>query len=184
MDNKLQSADTPPASNVSALVRAALFVSDIEASTTFYRDILGLTVSYWDGPLDHPAVPALIGVGATDSTRARILQVPGPSFGMIGLFEVTPRPARVRKRAEGVNVGEAVLVFYCADLDPLVARLTAAGHRILCPPTFLQVSPTRGQREMTCADPDGILVNVIERDDRLSASRDDRLPVSRDNRLA
>jgi hypothetical protein len=61
-----------------------------------------------------------------------------------------------------------VLVFYAASLDPIVARLNAGGHGVLCAPTFLQVSPTRGQREMTCLDPDGIAVNLIERDERLA----------------
>jgi len=150
---------------VSPLVRAALFVRDIERSAAFYRDVLGLEVVYYEGVLDHPAARTLIGVAPDATVRARIVQVPGPSFGMVGLFEVTPTPPAVAKRGEGVNLGEAVLVFYRMDLDGVVARLEAGGHRILCPPTFLQVTPTRGQREMTCADPDGILVNLIERDE-------------------
>jgi len=153
---------------VSALVRAALIVADLDRSIVFYRDVLGLPAIYFDGELAHAAVPKLLGIPADARVRARIVQAEGPPFGMVGLFEVTPAPPRVAKRADGVNVGEAVLVFYAADLDPIVARLTAGGHRILCPPTFLRVTPTRGQREMTCADPDGVLVNLIERDERLA----------------
>jgi catechol 2,3-dioxygenase-like lactoylglutathione lyase family enzyme len=149
------------------MVRAAIFVRDIDRSAAFYGGVLGMDVTYWEGPLAHPAVPLLLGTSPEASVRARIVQVPGPSFGMVGLFEVTPPPPAVAKRADGVNLGEAVLVFYSADLDPITQRLTAGNHRILCPPTFLQVSPTRGQREMTCADPDGFLVNLIERDERL-----------------
>lgn len=150
------------------MVRTALFVRDIERGAAFYGGVLGMEVTYWEGPLSHPAVPHLIGTDPAASVRARIVQVPGPSFGMVGLFEVTPPPPAVAKRADGVNLGEAVLVFYCADLDVVMARLEAGGHRVLCPPMFLQVSPTRGQREMTCADPDGFLVNLIERDERLA----------------
>ena len=154
--------------SVSHLVRAALFVRDIERAADFYRDVLGLTVTYWEGALNHPAALPLIGADPSAKLRARIIQPPGPSFGMVGLFELTPPPPAVLKREDGVNLGEAVLVFYAADLDPIVARLEAGGHRILCPPMFLQVTPERGQREMTCADPDGFLVNLIERDDRLA----------------
>lgn len=152
----------------SALVRAALFVSDLDRSTAFYRDVLGLPVTYFEGELAHEAVPKLLGIPEDARVRARIVQAEGPPFGMVGLFEVTPPPPAVAKRADGVNVGEAVLVFYAANLDPIVERLKAGGHHILCPPTFLQVTPTRGQREMTCADPDGFLVNLIERDERLA----------------
>lgn len=152
---------------VSHLVRAALFVRNIERAAAFYEGVLGLTVTYWQGDLAHPAALALVGAQPDQTLRARIVQVPGPSFGMIGLFELTPPPPAVLKREDGVSLGEAVLVFYAADLDPIVARLEAGGHRILCPPTYLQVTPERGQREMTCADPDGFLVNLIEREDRL-----------------
>lgn len=152
---------------VSHMVRAALFVRDLDRSTAFYRDVLGLSVTYWEGALDHPAVALLLGTDPAQSVRARIVQAEGPSFGMVGLFEVTPPLPQVAKRPGRVNLGEAVLVFYCPSLDPILARLEAGGHPIPCPPVHLQVTPTRGQREMICADPDGVLVNLIERDDRL-----------------
>ena len=154
-------------SSVSALVRAALIVGDLDRSSAFYRDLLGLSEVYFDGDLTDPAATRLLGVRPDHKVRARIFQAPGPSFGMVGLFEVTPRPAPVEKRNDGANVGEAILVFYAADLDLLVERLEAGGHTIICPPIHLQVTPTSGQREMTCADPDGVLVNLIESDKRI-----------------
>lgn len=158
------------ADGVSALVRAALFVRSIERSTAFYRDVLGLAVTYWEGPLEHPAAAALVGAPAGSLVAARILKAAGPSFGMVGLFEVRPAPPALPPPApgEGIRLGEAVLVFYAPDLDPIVARLEAGGHPMLCPPTFLQVTPGRGQREMTCRDPDGFAVNLIERAERLA----------------
>lgn len=155
-------------SGVGHLVRAALFVSDVERSTRFYRDVLGLTEIYFEGPLAHPAVTRLLGLEPGRSVRARILKPPGPAFGMVGLFDVDPSQPRVEKLRGSVATGEAVLVFYAAALDPIVERLHEGGHAILCPPTYLQVTPERGQREMTCADPDGVLVNLIERNEWLA----------------
>jgi catechol 2,3-dioxygenase-like lactoylglutathione lyase family enzyme len=163
--------DTDPKFAVSAMVRAALIVADLERSTAFYRDLLQLSEVYFDGDLTHDAVPRLLGITSDQKVRARILKAPGPSFGMVGLFEITPPPARLQKCTQGVHLGEAVLVFYAADLDPIVKRLEAGGHPIICPPIHLQVSATIGQREMTCADPDGVLINLIESEERANQSR-------------
>jgi predicted enzyme related to lactoylglutathione lyase len=61
-------------------------------------------------------------------------------------------------------VGEAVLVFYCDDVHEVHRKLVAAGHTVICPPTHLQVTANKGQPEMVFMDPDGVLVNLIQRD--------------------
>ncbi len=150
---------------ISPMIRTALFVSDLERSTQFYRDVLGLASVYWEGELAGRSLERLLGRPAGTQCRARILQSGDSGVGMVGLFELTqPAPASVDKPDAGANIGEACLVYYCSDLDELMRRLQAGGYRVVCPPIPLEHQGRVKQREMTCADPDGVLVNLIEWD--------------------
>jgi catechol 2,3-dioxygenase-like lactoylglutathione lyase family enzyme len=149
--------------DVSRLVRTALFVSDLDRSLAFYRDLLGLDEVFFQGTFTGPVLGRLLGLPANAQVRACILKAEGPAFGMIGLFEVRGRGRpRVRKQRGTVNVGEAVLVFYAARLDPIVARLRAGGYTIISEPVNL----TPRWREMTCYGPDDVMINLIEREHR------------------
>ena len=158
---------------VSPMVRTALFVRDLQKSAAFYYDMFELEEVYAEGALTHATAAKLLGMPPETNLRYKILRAAGLNKGMVGLFELTnPAPPPVSKREDGCNAGEACLVFYCADLDVVHDRLIAAGHIVLCPPLHLEVEieagaiqvDQRGQREMTFRDPDGILVNLIERD--------------------
>jgi len=152
--------------HVGTMVRTALFVSDLEKSTAFYRDLLGLTGVYGEGMLTHAAAAKLLGMPGEATIRYRILKnASGPNRGMVGLFEITnPSPPRFTKRKDGINIGEACLVFYCDDVGAVHEKLVHGGYAVICPPTHLQVSATKGQPEMVFMDPDGVLVNLIQRD--------------------
>ncbi len=152
--------------DVSTMVRTALFVSDLEHSTAFYKDIFGLTEVYNQGELTHPAAAKLVGMPPTTKTRFRILKAEkGLNRGMIGLFELSnPKPAKLEVDKTAAHIGQTCLVFYCADLAAVTQKLKAGGHAILCPPTHLQVNEFKGQPEMTFFDPDGIMINLIQRD--------------------
>ncbi len=150
---------------LSPMIRTAIMVADLDKSVAFYNDVLEITEVYYDGELEHPAAAKLLGMPEGVRTRAQILRVPGPDFGMIGLFECTnPEPPQVEKRRDGINIGDMCMVFYCDDLDPVYERLVKGNHRVICPPTFLKVDDLIGQREMTFLDPDGALLNLIEWD--------------------
>lgn len=150
---------------ISPMVRTALFVSDLDASAAFYQGLFELDEIYNEGEFTSAAAAQLLGMSAESVTRYKILRVQGLNKGMIGLFQISnPAPPAVKKGTQTCNVGETCLVFYCADLDIITERLNAGGHTIVCPPTHLQVSETRGQREMTFRDPDGVMINLIEGD--------------------
>lgn len=151
---------------LSPLVRSAVFVSDLERSIAFYRHVIGLSEQLSEGDLPQAEAAALIGVEHGAIIRYVILKVPGPRVGMIGLFEITgPRPPTVERLSHGAHVGEVCLVFYTSDMDAVLGRLEAGGHLILCAPVWLKVSASHpARREMICADPDGVKVNLIERD--------------------
>ncbi len=85
---------------------------------------------------------------------------------MLGLFELSePVPAPLVLDPAAVRRGEVVLVFYHANLDPLVEQVGSLGGRVVVAPLPLQMRH-RSQREAVFADPDGVKLNVIERDPR------------------
>lgn len=149
----------------SPLVRSAIFVRDIEKSTRFYREILGLTEVWYEGDISEGNAHELLGMPPGSYTRARILKSDGPAWGMIGLFEITnPMPKPISADPSQINLGETCLVFYCTDLTAVTAMLERQGYAILCPPTMLRLHDLDRQREMTFRDPDGVLINLIEWD--------------------
>lgn len=158
---------------ISPMVRTALIVRDLDRSTNFYKSIFEMDEVYAEGGLTHETAAKLLGMPPETGIRYRILRVAGLNKGMVGLFELkTPSPPTVEKRVDGCSIGETALVFYCGDLDIIHDRLIAGEHQVVCPPLHLEVeiedgaikADNRGQREMTFRDPDGVLVNLIERD--------------------
>lgn len=150
---------------LSPMVRTALFVDDLDTSAKFYADVLSLERVYWEGELEGESLERLLGAAPGTQCRAKILQSGDVTFGMVGLFELTePKPATVAKLGSGAHVGETCLVFYCSDLDEIMARLDAGGYAVVCPPIPLVHQGRIKQREMTCADPDGVKINLIEWD--------------------
>jgi len=153
---------------LSAMIRTALFVTDLERSTAFYRDVLGLAGVFWEGALEGESLERLLAVPPGTRCRARILQSSREATaGMVGLFELDrPQAAPPPEAAtrEPAVPGAACLVFYCSDLDTVTERLRAGGHRIICAPLPLVHEGRTKQREMTFADPDGVMINLIEWD--------------------
>ena len=98
----------------SPLIRAALFVRDLDRATAFYRDVFGFDTVYYEGVLDHPATAQIIGSVSDARVECRIIRGDGPNFGMVGLFHVSPQPPDLERSHAGVNLGEAVLVFIAA----------------------------------------------------------------------
>ena len=151
--------------NISSLVRAALFVSDLERSEFFYKSVLGISESFAANSTKNKEFAELLGIPATSYIRYSILKIPGPARGMIGLFQVTEPPMPIIKRnLSSSNVGEVALVFYTDDLFALKQKLNHLGVQFICPPTTLSVRKGTGNLEMTFRDPDGILMNILEKD--------------------
>ena len=156
----------------SAMVRTAIFVSDLERSRAFYETILGWTEVYIDVELTEGNTWQLLGQPPGAGCHALILKAPGDPMGMVGLFQLKEDAPPKAQRPEGrrAHIGEGCMVFYCQDLDPVVAALQAGGHEILSPPVAFKVGDYEKQREMIFRDPDGMMINLIEWD----LSRDDK----------
>lgn len=148
----------------SPLVRSAIIVADIDRSERFYCDVIGLSEVYFKGELDGDAVGPLLGLPNGTRAKALILKSEGPSFGMVGLFELDPAPAPRTPSSGGLEIGETCLVFYVDELDALVQRLADRDMELACPPLTLPIRANYTSREMTFRDPDGVMINCIERD--------------------
>ena len=151
--------DTP---QVSRIVRTAIFVSNLEQSARFYKEALGFSEVYANGVLEHKVGHALIGVPEDSVIRYEIVKADELNFGMVGLFEVKPSPPPVRRENSGGNLGEGCMVFFATDIHLVRRRIVEFGGEIVCEPQLLAVHTLR-QLEMTCRDPDGMMINIIER---------------------
>ncbi|WP_029417925.1 VOC family protein [Brevundimonas bacteroides] len=149
---------------VSSLIRSAVFCSDLERSTVFYR-ALGLDAVYFEGDLDPESSQGALQVPAGSTLRCRILKrsADAANFGMVGLFELTPAPEPLPAPAGPPRLGETALVFYA---QPFIEVLTAArgAGATWSPDPITFVMPHRSQMEVCLRDPDGVLINLIDRD--------------------
>ena len=86
-----------------------------------------------------------------------------PNFGMVGLFHVDEaRPLERPSAGSGFQIGEVALVFYVADIESsLTTALMHGGTRVSGP--LQLVMPHRAQPEAMLRDPDGVLINLVER---------------------
>lgn len=149
---------------LSPLVRAALFVRDLDRSVAFYR-MLGFTDVYYEGVLDQASTAAVLHVPASTNCRCCILKHAGlANYGMVGLFELTsPVPPPVTRPRGEPCLGEVTLVFYCADLERVRREAPALGALDVWEPTPF-VSARQTSFEMCLRDPDGVLINLIGRE--------------------
>ncbi|MET0365824.1 MAG: VOC family protein [Sphingobium sp.] len=152
------------AADVSALIRATIFVRDLDRATHFYRT-LGLSEVYYEGVLEHPSACSILGYDRCAPFAIRILKRPGPNFGMVGLFQMDESlmPETVPMAAGPARVGEVALIFYVPDLLPRLAALRDAGTT-WCPEPELFEMPHRSQLEVCLRDCDGVLLNLVETD--------------------
>jgi lactoylglutathione lyase len=115
---------------------AILFVSDLEASIRFYRDVLGLPFRF-----------------ATDSYAEFATE--GAKFS---LYARSHLPELIGREAPSGPAGwpQGEVCFLCEDVDAEHERLLAAGVQVLAPPT----DRPWGERTLHVADPDGWVVEL------------------------
>lgn len=162
-------------SPISALVRATLFVSDLARSIRFYR-ALGLTETYFEGVLGPGSGGAtILGFQTDGEVSVCIVKRAGPNYGMIGLFEIgRPLVPQVLPRPEGpARVGEVALIFYVASMKRAMDAARDNGATWLPEPQLFSL-PHTAQAEVCIRDPDGVLINLVEKD---PAAQDETWPV-------
>ncbi|MEQ5805906.1 hypothetical protein J3369_00655 [Alteromonas sp. NFXS44] len=146
---------------VSALIRSALFVRDRKRSKQFYQ-ALGLTNLYFEGVLSHPSASEVLGLSEHRPYEVSIVKSKGPNFGMVGLFEIARPDTDEPVRSGPARCGESALVFYVDDLDVVLPALSAAGASWTGSAVTFELGHFC-QREICLRDPDGFLLNLVER---------------------
>lgn len=146
---------------MSALIRTTLFVRNRQQAKAFYV-ALGFSELYFEGVLEHPSASLVLGFTEISPYPVSILKVPGPNMGMLGLFELPDSAAAQPPKTGAVQTGEAAQIFYVADFDSVLPQLRAAGASWLPEPVTFELGQFK-HREICLRDPDGFLVNLIER---------------------
>lgn len=149
--------------------RFTIFCRDMQASLTFYRDVLGLLVVE-EKTLEGAAAGALLQLPACRMQIA-LLAAAADAPVIIGLFQVSETPMATLCPPLGQPAfGQATLVLSTSDFDGLHAALRAAGSRFLTPPVRYPKrqasarSPAGIYREMIVYDPDDIPVSLLQID--------------------
>ncbi|MSO64222.1 MAG: VOC family protein [Alphaproteobacteria bacterium] len=146
----------------SPLLRASIFVRDIERSLALYRDVLGLSV------IDRREfggahVGALFGMKEC-KLKAAYLTANDSPLGRIGLFEVfDPRPPELpRPPTHSIHRGQTAIVMSTGEMRALHGALKKQGVAFLCEPNDFVRPGVGTYTEMIFFDPDGIPVSLIQ----------------------
>jgi catechol 2,3-dioxygenase-like lactoylglutathione lyase family enzyme len=142
---------------VRSLFHPVIATSSLEAALGFYRDLLGLRVTFDDY---HDPV-ALHGLFGYDDPVVHAAVVSFPDDSEIELVEFErPRGTPVRRKAG--DPGVMAVNMLVTGLDELVERLAAAGF----PPAsgiVPQTLPDGGQiRVVVCRAPDDVMIILVE----------------------
>jgi catechol 2,3-dioxygenase-like lactoylglutathione lyase family enzyme len=152
----------PDAELLSPMLRATVFVRDLEESLTLYRDILGLK-PWLERVLDGDRTNRILG-SEGKSVRVVILQSGDATTGNVGLFTYDDDQPLPPSRAD-IRTGDVAFIFITNDIQGIYERVESAGYTIVSPPMVLfpEESAETQSLEMLFFDRDGIAVNLIQR---------------------
>ena len=149
--------------------RFTIFCRDMQASLTFYRDVLGLLVVE-EKTLEGPAAGGLLQLPACRMQIA-LLAAAADAPVIVGLFQISETPMATLQPPIGQPAyGQTALVLSTTDFDGVHAALVAASSRFLTVPVRYpkrqasERSPAGIYREMIVYDPDGIPVSILQID--------------------
>jgi catechol 2,3-dioxygenase-like lactoylglutathione lyase family enzyme len=140
------------------LQRATLTVSDPERSLTFYRDLLGFTVSA-DAEYATPSLRRMFNVPEGVTPRLVLLDASPDQPRALALVSAPG----LAVDAEANRRNAPALVLNTLAMDETHARMLAAGVEVIVPPTPLNdFSGKPFGREALYLDPDGVRVVLFE----------------------
>jgi catechol 2,3-dioxygenase-like lactoylglutathione lyase family enzyme len=146
---------------IAPIYRVNLYVRDINAALTLYRDVLRLkpvSDRQWH-PMDH-------GLKTDIEVREVILTAGNPAVGNLGLYEIKGQKEPVQKpflESFG-HTGDAATVWNTKDIWKISDEVKAAGYVVLAHPVTILANPNMLVQnvEMQFRDRDGFLVNLLQ----------------------
>ena len=142
--------------SVEALFHPVIAVSDMTEAVRFYRDLLGLRVTF-DDDHDPAAISALFGL-IDPSVHAVVVSCPdGSEIELVRFEEHGP----TLKRSPG-DPGLMAVNLRVIDVEAIVARLRAGGYEPSSP-IVPQTLPDGGTiKVVVCRAPDGVSILLVE----------------------
>ncbi len=159
-----QEPRVPPGEKLTPMLRASIFVRDLDESLRLYRDILGLKPRR-QLVLEGEAVNSVLGTRG-QTVRVAILQSGDTLLGNVGLFSyVKDEPAPAPTRRTDIRTGDTAFVFVTTDIHGIYEKVKAEGYTIVSPPMVLFPNPDAEEQdlEMLFFDRDGVGINLIQR---------------------
>lgn len=147
-----------PAIPLDGVSHFGIQVADIERSTRFYEDVLGLElVTRW--VRDQEYIRELVGYPGVE-LHVSVFRLPCSDV----FLEILEYRNVEREPVDPAtaNPGTAHFCLYVTDLDALYERLVAAGVRFVSPVKSPDVGPNRGGKAVYMIDPDGIRIELLE----------------------
>jgi glyoxylase I family protein len=152
-------SDAPdPEGRVEGFFHATVTVPDMEVSLRFYRDLLGLEVTYaWNH--DPAALSALTGFEEPEASAA-ILSCPDGSEIELAEFRRPRGLDRVEKRWQ--DAGLSFAAFRVSGIGALAERLRAAGVRFNSDVLEYPLEDGSTVRVVYCFAPEGTTITLVE----------------------
>ncbi len=133
-------------------------VRDLEVSTRFYEQAIGLTRS-WDQCIDRDSSRTLVGIAFT-RLHCQFLALPGG--GLLELLEYEPATGSPL-RSDPDDAGTAHLCLWVQGLDQVLERARGLGGRtISAAPVQVPDGRYAGARVVYLRDPDDFILELIE----------------------
>lgn len=143
--------------SVAALFHPVIAVSDMREAVHFYRDLLGLRVTF-DDYHDPSAISGLFGMN-DPIVHAVVVSCPDGSEIELVEFEQPRRPKAIRAPGDPGVMAVNLLVH---EMDAIVDRLRAGGYEPTSP-VVPQTMPDGGSiNVIVCRAPDDVAILLVE----------------------
>lgn len=142
---------------VASLFHPVIAVSDMDEAVRFYRDLLGLRVTF-DDYHDPAAISMLFDV-TEPVVHAIVVSCPDGSEIELVEFE---RPRRPIARREAGQPGVMAVNLLVHGVDAIVERLRAAGYEPASPIVPQTLPDGGGIKVVVCRAPDDVAILLVE----------------------
>ncbi|MDE3000806.1 MAG: VOC family protein [Gemmatimonadota bacterium] len=132
-------------------------VSDLDRSLAFYRDLLGFEVTY---VADREGLDSYDTIMNMQDVKLRVgMLLHRPTGFVVGLVQFQ-NPESISRELRNNYVGASSLALQVDDAAAEYERLTAAGVRVMSPPTEIVREGSVAAVAFYILDPDGIPIEI------------------------